>query len=214
VQKTVKSQRPYDASGRRARAEANRQRVLEVARRLFLADGYGATTVTAIAADAQVSAESVYKAFGGKSGLVRAIHERSLLGAGPVPAEQRANEAQAAETDARVLVRRLGTFVTEVAPVVAPVMRLIQDAAAGGDAAMGALLAEVEAARYERMLHNARTLAGRGLLAQGLTSERAADVMWMYTAPEIYENMVVERGWTLDEFGEFVARALAVALLD
>jgi hypothetical protein len=36
----------------------------------------------------------------------------------------------------------------------------------------------------------------------------------MYTAPEIYENMVVERGWTLDEFGEFVARALAVALLD
>ncbi|WP_434615830.1 hypothetical protein [Arthrobacter sp. A5] len=79
---------------------------------------------------------------------------------------------------------------------------------------MAALQDEVGAARYERMLHNARTMAARGLLTEGLTAARAADVMWTYTAPELYENVVLTRGWTAAEFGAFVGKALAAALLD
>lgn len=213
MENTINSSRRYDATVRRARATANRERVLHMARDLFLADGYGATTVTAIAARAGVSAESVYKAFGGKSGLVRAIHERSLLGEGEIPAEQRSDLAQAEETDGRALMNRLGELAAEVAPLVAPVVRLIQDAAAGGDRAMRELLIEVEQSRYERMLGNARLLAERGFLGTDLTVQAAADVMWAYTASEFYENLVVKRGWTHAQFGEFIARSLAAALL-
>jgi len=57
-----------------------------------VANGYAATTIAAIAGEAGVSVETIYKAFGGKSGLVRAIYERGLTGRGPVPAYQRSEE--------------------------------------------------------------------------------------------------------------------------
>lgn len=209
----VNEKRPYDATGRRARAERNQEVILAAARRLLLSGGYGPTTVAAIAAAAGVSPETVYKTFGGKPGLVRGIHAQSLLGGGPVPAEARSDALQSAEADGRVLVTGLGALTTEVAPLVAPVLRLIREAAAAGEPDMAALHEEVGAARYERMLHNARTMAVRGLLAEGITTARAADVMWTYTAPELYENLVLNRGWTAEEYGAFVGKALAAALL-
>ena len=63
------------------------------------------------------------------------------------------------------------------------------------------------------MRHNARTLASRGFLRDGVTVKKAADVMWTLTAPELYELLVVRRGWTPGRFGEFVADALMAALL-
>ncbi len=214
MQKTVNGQRPYDATERRARAERKRKQVLDVARDLFLAEGYGPTTVAAVARRAGVSAETVYKAFGGKSGLVRAIHDLSLLGQGPDPAEQRSDLLQAEEADAMTLLQQFGAFVTEVAPLVVPVLLLIRDAAASGEKDMAALLAEVEAARYERMVRNANILVGRGLLAPGLAAAHAADVMWTYTAPGLYENLVIKRGWMQGEYGRFIGHALAAALLE
>lgn len=214
MQKAVNGQRSYDASLRRARAEQARERILAAARELFLTAGYGTTTITAVAHRAAVSTETVYKAFGGKPGLVRAIHQRSLLGRGPSPAEQRSDALQATETDPRVILERFGAFVTELSPLGSPVELLIRDAAANGDKDMTALLAEVDAERYKRMLHNAQTLVGRGLLAPGLSAEHAADVMWTYTAPGLYENLVVKRGWTPEAYGRFVGRALAAALLE
>ena len=65
--------RPYDARRRRQHALLTRQTALEVATRLFLTRGYAATTIAAIAQAADVSVEMIYKAFGGKPGLVRAI---------------------------------------------------------------------------------------------------------------------------------------------
>ena len=78
----VKRKREYDASGRREQARRNRDRIVDAAERRFLGEGYGATTVAAIAIDAGVSDDTVYKAFGGKAGLVRAIRGRALEGAG------------------------------------------------------------------------------------------------------------------------------------
>src|SRR4051812_27728923 len=76
----VKRQRRYDASGRRERADRLRATIVEVAEHRFLRDGYTSTTVTGIASEAGVSPDTVYKAFGGKPGLVRAIRERALRG--------------------------------------------------------------------------------------------------------------------------------------
>ena len=63
------------------------------------------------------------------------------------------------------------------------------------------------------MRQNARMLADRRFLRKGVTVERAAEIMWAYTSPEFYDLLVVGRGWTPDRFGEFVASALAAALL-
>ena len=101
VPRDVKPGRPYDASRRRARADASRESILAVTRSRFLAEGYAATTIGAIAADAGVSVETVYKAFGNKAGLARAVFDRALAGEGPVSTGERAAVVKREEHDPR-----------------------------------------------------------------------------------------------------------------
>lgn len=205
--------RSYDARRRQEAAGQSRKRVLAESRTLFLAHGYGRTTIAAIAHAAGVSKESVYKGFGGKPGLVRAIYEQSLLGAGGPPAEERSDRAQATATDPHELMEQFGRFVTEISPLGSPVYLLIRDAAASGDQDMAGLLRDVDEERYRRMLHNAHQVLGRGFLRPGLTAEEVADVFFMSTSAELYESMVLKRGWTVERFGRLVARTLAANLL-
>ncbi|OMH26695.1 TetR family transcriptional regulator [Tersicoccus phoenicis] len=207
------SPRAYDSPLRRKAAEESRQRVLARARDLFLTGGYGHTTVAAIARSAGVSPESVYKGFGGKPGLVRAIQEQSLLGAGGSPAEDRSDRAQLDATNLHELVEQFGRFAAEVSPLAAPIVLLVRDAAATGDADMAALLRDIDDARHGRMLHNAQQTRDRGLLPPGLSVAEAADVMFACTAAALYENLVLERGWTAERYGRFVARTLSANLV-
>ncbi len=77
--------RQYDSSSRREQAQRNQKAVLDAAERRFLADGFGTTTIAAVASEAGVSVETIYKSFGNKASLVAAIHQRGLAGRGPVP---------------------------------------------------------------------------------------------------------------------------------
>ena len=81
----IKPRRPYDARRRRQQADRSRNRIIEVAEGRFLAEGYATTSVAAIAQDAGVSVDTIYKAFGGKPGLVRAIYRRALEGGARYP---------------------------------------------------------------------------------------------------------------------------------
>ncbi|MDX6629990.1 MAG: hypothetical protein QOH00_2236 [Gaiellales bacterium] len=207
----VKASRRYDARARRAQAERTRATIVAVARRRFLADGYAATTVSAIAAEASVSVETIYKSFGGKPGLVRAIREAALGGAGPTPAEDRSDALQATERNPRKIIEGWGALTAEVAPLVAPILLLVRDAAS--DPEMERLQAELDEHRLARMTQNAQTLANGGHLREGVTVEQAAELLWTYTAPELYELLVDKRDWPPQRFGAFVADALIAALL-
>jgi AcrR family transcriptional regulator len=208
----VKGARPYDGRSRQEQARSTRERVIEVARSAFLEKGYGATTVLAIAEGAGVSVETIYKGFGGKAGLVRAIHEHGLEGGGPTPAERRWDDMSASEPDARALVDQWGAFVAEVSPLVSPILLLVRSAAAA-EPELASLLREIDEARLSRMKKNARVLRRRGFLREGVSVEAAAEIMWAYAAPELYDLLVVRRGWSPAELGTFVGEALKGALL-
>jgi AcrR family transcriptional regulator len=208
----VNPRRHYDSSGRRERARQTRGQIIDAAEDLFLTSGYAATTVAAIAATARVSVETIYKGFGGKPGLVRAIVERGLAGEGPVPAEQRSDHIRDTEPDPRRILAAWGAFTSEIAPRVAPILALARDAAVS-DPEIAGLLDEISAARLERMTVNARGLYRAGHLRPGLTASRAADILWTYSSPELYDLLVISRGWPEDRYGEFVGQALIAALL-
>ena len=76
----VKAQRRYDSSGRQQQASRNRMTMLQSARSLFLDRGFGATTMPAVAAEAGVSVQTVYKAFGNKAGLAKAVFDVTIAG--------------------------------------------------------------------------------------------------------------------------------------
>jgi AcrR family transcriptional regulator len=208
----VNTRRRYDSSGRRERARQTRDQITDIARELFLSGGYADTTVAAVAAAARVSVETIYKGFGGKPGLVRAIIERGLAGEGPIPAERRSDHIRDTEPDPRKILTAWGAFTAELGPRVVPILLLARDAAAG-DPEVGATLEQISAARLERMTVNARGLLKAGHLRPGITAHQAADIMWAYSSPELYELLVISRGWPAERYGQFVAQALIAALL-
>jgi AcrR family transcriptional regulator len=78
------TKRPYDARRRRERAEeerrATRQRVVEAARKLFLARGYVATTMGDIAQEAGVALQSVYNVGQSKADLLHLVTDLAVSG--------------------------------------------------------------------------------------------------------------------------------------
>ena len=208
----VKAKRRYDSSRRRKQALRTRDTILAAARELFLSGGYAGTTIASIAEAADVSVETIYKGFGGKPGLLRAISEKGLEGSGPVPAEQRSDEMRTLERDPYTVMQRWGTFTTEVAPLAAPIALLLRSAAAT-DPEIASLLEDLDRARLARMEHNARELFERGDFRDGVTLQYARDVLWTYSSPELYELLVVRQRWPLERYGQFVAEGMIAALL-
>jgi AcrR family transcriptional regulator len=208
----VKSRRRYDSRLRQAQAQRTRDAILDAAQRQFLAAGYAATTIAGIAGEVGVSVETIYKAFGGKSGLVRAIYDRGLTGRGPSPAYERSDQMREQETDPVTIMRNWGRLTSEVGSVVTPI-RLIMRAAAATDPEMAALVQDSDQQRLTRMRHHARFLADRGYLRAGVSVAEATDIMWTCSSVEIYELLVVQRGWSRRRFARFIADFMIASLL-
>jgi AcrR family transcriptional regulator len=211
---SVNSQPPrrYDSTRRRQQAEQNRQAVLAAARKRFLAQGYAATTIAEIARDAGVSVETVYKAFTTKAGVLKALFDVSVAGDDePIPMVQRdviQNVINATEA-----TRKLEIYAEHLAstmPRSAPVQLLARDGAASSrDAAE--VWKQIRHETLTAMTMFASDLANTGQLR--VSSRQARDVLWTYHAPELYELLVLERGWSAGRYGKFIAHALIAALL-
>jgi len=202
--------RRYDASARRARAAERRDAVVVAARRRFLAEGYPATTIAGVAAEADVSVESVYKWFGSKAGLLRAVWDQSLAGSGPTHAEQRSDDGSRAAVDGAAIIRKWARLAAEVGALGDPIHRLIETAA-HIDPEAAALWAQIEQERRLRMAHNAAYLVDGGYLRDDVTAEQARDVLLLYTT--FYDRLVTEGGWTPEQYTAFIERGLTAHLL-
>ena len=209
---SVKQKRSYDATNRQAQALQTRDSIVANAAELFLRHGYTATTIAAIANATGVSADTIYKSFGGKPGLVRAIRAKALEGDGPVPAEHRSDTIQLTESDPYKIIRSWGRLASEVAPRVASILLLLR-AAAASDPEVNQLLAEMDDERLRRMRLNARRLRHAGHLREGIGLSEATDVLWTYSAPELYELLVLRRRWSTKRYGSFIADAMIARLL-
>jgi AcrR family transcriptional regulator len=203
--------RTYDASGRRALALQRRARILDIAGERFRIQGYAATTVAEVARRARVSEETVYKAFGGKSGLVRELRARALEGAGSEPAESRSDRLRDDDDPARI-VHGWAVLASEVAPRVAPILLLVRDAALL-DPGMRELAAELDEERRVRMAANAAALHRAGHLRPGLSVRRATDLMFAASSPEMFELLVLRCGWDLRRYSRHLEDSLRAGLL-
>jgi AcrR family transcriptional regulator len=212
IMATVKPKRRYDSRGRQAQARRTRHAILDTAQRQFLHGGYAATTIAAIAAEAGVSVETIYKGFGGKPGLVRAIYQRGLEGREPIPAFQRSDAMRERETDPHTIMRHWGELASEVSSVVSPIVRLVR-AAAASDPDMAALLKASNDVREQRARHHARFLQHRGYLRQGVSLAQATDILWTCTSDELYDLLVTQRGWSASRYARFLGDYLIAALL-
>src|SRR5688500_2987543 len=133
----VKPPRAYDSTRRLQQARQTRLAILDVAQRHFLDTGFAKTTMAAIADEAGVSVETVYKSFGNKAGLVKAVVDVSIVGDDePVPMMQREFvQRNIAEPDPRNKLLDYGAHVGEVGIRSGPIQLVVRNAAAADDTA-------------------------------------------------------------------------------
>jgi AcrR family transcriptional regulator len=212
----ARDKRTYDASGRRARAAANRQRIIDAAAAMFLAHGYVGTTVPAIASKAGVAVETVYRAAPGKAGLLSAAVQSALAG-GAERAAQSVEQRQGIrrvieEHDPTLQLKAYAATQPGVWSRVGPLLRVLDEAAAG-DAELAELKATHDAQRYRGLRRFAELLSQRGVLRPGITVDRATDIIWTLCAQATFEALVTARGWTHPEYSEWLGQILRDALL-
>ena len=206
--------RSYDSRRRQEQARQTRHAVLDAARTMFLDRGYARTTIAAVASAAGVSVETVYKAFGNKPGLAKAVFDVSVVGDDePVPMMQRESTLRnMAEPDPRVKLTVYGEHIAAVAGRTGPLL-LVLRAAASTDAGAADVWATLQQERLTGMTHFGGHLDDNGHLRAGVSAEEARDVLWTHNSVEMWDLLVNQRGWSLERYGQWTGRQLIAALL-
>jgi AcrR family transcriptional regulator len=205
--------RSYDASRRREQARARRLAVVLAARDLFERDGYRPTTIAAVAARAGVSAESVYKGFGTKSALAKAVFDVALAGDDePVPVAGRpAVQAMRDEPDVRRKIAMFAEGLAQRQARSAGVQILIRDGRHVDDS-LAPVWAKLNDEGLVGMTMLGRHLLETGRLRDGIDLEEVRDVLWNYLAIDHYERLVLAQGWPLQRYAQWLAHAIASAI--
>jgi AcrR family transcriptional regulator len=206
--------RKYDSSRRREQARETRRAVLDAARRQFLDRGYAETTVPAVATEAGVSVETIYKAFANKVGLLKAVFDVAIVGDDePISMLEREPVRRIrAEPDPRRKLWIYGEHLAEAGPR-SSALQLLMRSAAVSDREAARMWDQMLAERLTGMTRFARELQQEGNLRSDVSFEEARDVLWTYNSVEIYDLLVLQRGWTNERYGRFIADALIAALL-
>jgi len=209
-----KGRRRYYSSRRTAAASETRTAILAAARRLFLERGYVATTMAAIAAEADVALDTVYAAVGAKPVLFRQLVESAISGTDEaVPADMRSYVvALKGEPDPQRKVEIYAGAIRRIMERLAPVYRVLRDAAAT-DMELQALWVDIAERRARNMLAFAEDLDDSGGLRDGVSTREAADVVWAMNSPEFFLLLVHERRWSGDRFERWLADAWVRLLL-
>jgi AcrR family transcriptional regulator len=197
-----------------ARTRRTRAAVVEAARTLFLDRGYAATTVEAISDASDTSQPTIYRLFGSKLGILRALLDISI--GGDDRAVAMADRPQVltmlGDPDPRRQLAGFAALLRRLMDRAAPVHRILADAARSDEDA-AALLAEVARQRQEGQQRIARSLARSKALRPHLRERDAADVIHALASPELYGLLVLDRGWSGERYEQWVREILTEQLL-
>jgi TetR/AcrR family transcriptional regulator, regulator of autoinduction and epiphytic fitness len=209
----VKS-RPYESSNRARQARETRRRIVEAAARLFVREGYSATSIGAIADEAGVAVPTVYATLRSKANILRAVVDLTVRGDDEaVPLSSRADWREIERRrDPREQLALFAHVHRRICDREAAVFAQLE-AAAGADPEATQMLAEHDSRRYEAQRRLARGLHRRRQLKPGLSARDAADVIWTLASERTYLALVRDRGWEAEKYESWVAEQLVAALL-
>ena len=198
--------RRYDSTRRQQASRETRRRILGAARELFLASGYRATTIAAIAAAARVNTDTVYELVGRKPAVLRQLIEEAISGTDhPVAAEQRDYVlAIRAERDPSRKIELYAQAVRRIQERMAPLFLALRDVA-GTDAEAKQVWDAISQRRAANMRLFVQDIESAGGLRDGLSVEDAADTVWVMNGSEIYSLLTGDRGWSPQQYEQWLA---------
>ena len=206
--------RKYDSTRRQAQAEETRRRILDAAQKLFMEHGYAGATIDSISKEAGVALKTVYAVFDNKRNILIELLNRSSSNRGEAntPVLERASvKAVTQERDPQKQLKMFAQVIAgnlEGAAAIAEIMNV----AAKTEADINELVQKLNKQRWQNMAFAVNQFSANGALREK-DEKSATDTVWTLTSPEVFLLLTRERGWSAENYSEWLANKLIRALL-
>jgi TetR/AcrR family transcriptional regulator, regulator of autoinduction and epiphytic fitness len=192
--------RVYSSPIRQEKRNRTQLAILEAAEAVFRARGYSAATMQGVADSAGVSLPTVYLYFRSKPDLIRSLADVVTSSA------DLSLEHVLAETDPKRQLE-IGAGILralhERSEVVADVLR----SASATDPKVSREWKRWQERHLAAVGAVARSLAKRRALRRGLDIATATDILYAVGGPEMFRQLVRERGWTPERYERWLGEA-------
>ena len=165
-------------------------------------------TVEGIAQLAEVSAQTVYALFKSKTGILIALLDQSMFGSEYDEVVRQTLTA----SDPEGRLRRAAGIARQIRGAQSAAFDLLRGAGVVAPE-LAKLERQRERLRYQREESMITFLRDSGRLRPGLSHRRARDIFWMLTGGDVYRMLVRERGWSSQEYQDWLADTLVHQLL-
>jgi AcrR family transcriptional regulator len=193
--------RAYRSEARAASAAATRTRIRAAAARLFVENGYVATTMRQVAAAAGVGERTLYDAFPTKAALF--THTLSVATVGDEDAVRVFDRPEMTtarqQADPRAAIAQLIAYTANLLERAGDLIMASVEAA-GADPDMRAAADAGAAATHRVHLALASALHQHGALRAGLDPVAAADVLYALASPHLHQLLRRHRGWSVERY--------------
>ena len=187
---------------------------MAAAARLFVASGYGATTLQGVADEAGVAVQTIYVVFGNKRTLLEQLLDVAIAG----------DDEQVVVNDrdwmkpvfaAPSAVERLHAYAFVVRRINGRAGDLfgVLESAASIDGDLVGLAEMTESRRRTGAGSVIASVMAVGRLRKGLDVDHAVDVLWLLNGSAVFRHLVRNAGWSLDEYEQWLAMAMVEQLL-
>ena len=185
-----------------------RTQILEAARAMFEELGYNGAGLGAIAKMAGVSRQAIYLHFPSKAELLTALHLH-IFATDVVPALERYPI-----TDAMTAMDALDATIAVDVEVASKVWRIHEALATARrqHPEVEETLRPREEDHYGELLSLGRRLKREGALPPKLRIGRFADMLWGLVNVGTYRSLVIERGWSLDDYQRWVRNTIRLQI--
>jgi len=186
-----------------------RARILDAARRLLTSGTYSSVTMEDIAREAGVAYQTVYGIFGTKLRLAQALIE---IGFPHVAAALKLFEPLRETADPEVWLRTGAHVNRLIYELCADLLRFMRES---GDPGLLTRYREREEQRLVAMTQSGLVamLENSGRLRPGMSATEAVAVIWSWSGPDHYTDLVFERGWTATRYEQWLSDSMINTLL-
>jgi AcrR family transcriptional regulator len=191
---------------RQAQVAHTEQRILAAATELFLADGYPATTLAAIARRARVGARTVYVRFGTKAALFKRVVDVAIVG-DTQPVDVLGRDPMQAALTAPTAAERIAAKAAggrQIMQRTGALFAVAQQAAAVEPLIAGFWQQGREQTRHVHAVFWT-AMAEDGLLDPAIDLDWLIDTTSLLAAAETYLLITRVQGWDLDTYESWIA---------
>ena len=203
-----KKQRTYESVTRERQAAQTRRRIVGAADQLLRTKGFSGMTIEAVAKRAHVSVPTVYAIFKSKTGILKALLDQSMFGPDYDEVVRYARSA----TDPETRLRRAAAVARQIRSAQSAAFELMRGAGVVAPE-LANLERHRERLRYDREESVITLLRESGKLRTELSHQTTRDIFWMLTGGDVYRMLVRERGWSPQQYQDWLADTLVKLLL-